>query len=45
MTGRAEWDGAASLAIGMLLAVVAVNLARTNLSLLVGQSGTGPRWR
>jgi cation diffusion facilitator family transporter len=36
-TGHAQWDGAASLAICVLLAVVAVSLARTNLSLLVGQ--------
>ncbi|MCU1428464.1 MAG: putative cation transporter [Actinomycetia bacterium] len=36
-TGQPAWDGASSLAIGVLLAVVAVSLARTNLSLLVGQ--------
>jgi cation diffusion facilitator family transporter len=36
-TGHAEWDGAASLAIGLLLVVVAVSLTRTNVSLLVGQ--------
>lgn len=36
-TGRPAWDGAASLAIGLLLAVVAIDLARANLSLLIGQ--------
>jgi cation diffusion facilitator family transporter len=36
-TGDSVWDGLASLAIGMLLAIVAVSLARANLSLLVGQ--------
>jgi divalent metal cation (Fe/Co/Zn/Cd) transporter len=37
VTGQAEWDGAASIAIGLLLGFVAVSLTRTNLSLLVGQ--------
>jgi cation diffusion facilitator family transporter len=37
VTGHAEWDGVASIAIGVVLAVVAVSLTRTNLSLLVGQ--------
>src|SRR4051794_23854333 len=36
-TGQAAWDGVASLAIGGLLAVVAISLARANLSLIVGQ--------
>ena len=36
-TGRAAWDGAASRTIGLLLAVVAVDLAHANLSLLIGQ--------
>jgi cation diffusion facilitator family transporter len=36
-TGQTAWDGAASLAIGLLLAAVAVSLARTNLSLLIGR--------
>jgi cation diffusion facilitator family transporter len=40
VTGHAEWDGAASIAIGVVLAVIAVSLTRTNLSLLVGQRVT-----
>jgi cation diffusion facilitator family transporter len=36
-TGQAAWDGVASLAIGALLAVIAINLARANVSLLAGQ--------
>jgi cation diffusion facilitator family transporter len=36
-TGHAQWDGLASLAIGLLLAGMAITLARANLSLLVGQ--------
>lgn len=36
-TGQPAWDGVASLAIGALLAVIAINLARANLSLLAGQ--------
>ena len=38
MTGNAVWDGLASILIGVLLVVVAVSLARTNIRLLVGQS-------
>ncbi|GAA3207290.1 cation diffusion facilitator family transporter [Nonomuraea helvata] len=38
MTGSALWDGAASIAIGLLLVVVAVTLIRSNLSLLIGQA-------
>jgi cation diffusion facilitator family transporter len=38
LTGRSAWDGLASVAIGALLVVVAVSLARTNLSLLAGQT-------
>jgi cation diffusion facilitator family transporter len=38
VTGRAAWDGLASVAIGALLVVVAAILARTNLSLLTGQA-------
>lgn len=37
ITGSGIWDGAASLAIGMLLVAVAVLLTRTNLGLLVGR--------
>ncbi|MFC0527791.1 cation diffusion facilitator family transporter [Phytohabitans kaempferiae] len=37
-TGDELWDGLASVAIGLLLLVVAATLARTNLSLLVGQA-------
>lgn len=38
LTGSSVWDGAASVAIGALLLVVALTLIRTNLSLLVGQA-------
>jgi cation diffusion facilitator family transporter len=38
LTGNAEWDGMASVAIGLLLLVVAVTLARHNASLLVGEA-------
>jgi cation diffusion facilitator family transporter len=38
LTGQAAWDGLASLAIGVLLVVVAVSLARANLSLVTGQA-------
>jgi cation diffusion facilitator family transporter len=38
LTGQSIWDGLASVAVGVLLVVVAVSLARTNLSLLVGQA-------
>jgi cation diffusion facilitator family transporter len=37
LTGSAVWDGIAALAIGALLVVVAVELARTNLGLLIGK--------
>jgi cation diffusion facilitator family transporter len=37
LTGAAFWDGAAALAIGALLVVVAVQLARTNMGLLIGK--------
>jgi cation diffusion facilitator family transporter len=38
LTGRMFWDGAASIAIGLLLVVVAVMLAVENHSLLMGES-------
>ncbi len=38
MTGSALWDGLASIAIGLLLLVVATILARSNVSLLVGRA-------
>jgi cation diffusion facilitator family transporter len=38
LTGQSIWDGLASVAVGVLLVVVAASLARTNLSLLVGQA-------
>ncbi|MGW0802791.1 cation diffusion facilitator family transporter [Nonomuraea sp. NPDC002799] len=38
LTGSAFWDGAASVAIGLLLLVVALILIRSNLSLLIGQA-------
>ncbi|GAA1979717.1 cation diffusion facilitator family transporter [Amycolatopsis minnesotensis] len=37
LTGSAAWDGAASIAIGLLLAVVAYLLGRTNRGLLIGR--------
>jgi cation diffusion facilitator family transporter len=40
VTGDPLWDGLASVAIGLLLLVVAGVLARANVSLLVGQSVT-----
>jgi cation diffusion facilitator family transporter len=38
LTGSALWDGAASVAIGLLLLGVALTLIQANLSLLVGQA-------
>jgi cation diffusion facilitator family transporter len=38
LTGEELWDGLASIAIGLLLLVVATILARSNVSLLVGQA-------
>ncbi|RSM55617.1 cation transporter [Actinoplanes sp. ATCC 53533] len=38
LTGDELWDGLASIAIGLLLLVVATVLARTNVSLLVGRA-------
>ncbi|MCW6009163.1 cation diffusion facilitator family transporter [Micromonospora sp. CPCC 205371] len=43
-TGDELWDGLASIAIGLLLLVVAASLARSNVSLLVGRS-VPPRLR
>ncbi|KAA2248431.1 cation transporter [Solihabitans fulvus] len=37
LTGSSVWDGVASLAIGVLLAVVAYLLGRTNRGLLIGR--------
>lgn len=37
LTGSSLWDGLASLAIGVLLALVAYVLARTNKGLLIGR--------
>src|SRR5947209_143116 len=37
LTGSAFWDGLASLLIGVLLAMVAYLLGRTNMRLLIGQ--------
>lgn len=37
LTGSALWDGLASLLIGVLLAVVAYLLGRTNMGLLIGR--------
>ena len=41
ITGNGVWDGAGSLAIGALLAVVAVILAVETKSLLIGESASG----
>lgn len=38
LTGSPVWDGVASVAIGVLLVVIAVTLAIDNVSLLVGES-------
>ncbi|WP_433255906.1 hypothetical protein ACQPYK_15805 [Streptosporangium sp. CA-135522] len=38
LTGSSLWDGAASVVIGLLLLGVALNLIRTNVSLLIGQA-------
>jgi divalent metal cation (Fe/Co/Zn/Cd) transporter len=40
ITGNGQWDGAGSLAIGVLLAVVAVILAMETKSLLIGESAS-----
>jgi cation diffusion facilitator family transporter len=40
LTGTAFWDGAASIAIGLLLLAVALVLIKTNASLLIGQSAS-----
>jgi cation diffusion facilitator family transporter len=40
ITGDGRWDGIGSLAIGLLLALIAVFLAREMNSLLIGESGT-----
>lgn len=42
LTGARVWDGIASIAIGVLLLVVATILARSNLSLLIGLGATRP---
>ncbi|RLP84315.1 cation diffusion facilitator family transporter [Micromonospora sp. BL4] len=42
LTGDPVWDGIASVAIGVLLLVVATILARNNLALLVGRSAREP---
>jgi cation diffusion facilitator family transporter len=38
VTGNAAWEGAASIAIALLLAYVAFQLGRKNMDLLIGQS-------
>ena len=40
LTGDARWDGVGSLAIGLLLVLIAVFLAMEMNSLLIGESGT-----
>jgi divalent metal cation (Fe/Co/Zn/Cd) transporter len=44
LTGNQTWDGLASVAIGLLLAGVAVVLGRENRSLLIGEAAD-PRLR
>lgn len=41
VTGQSAWDGLASLAVGVLLVVVAFSLARSNLSLITGRAVRG----
>jgi cation diffusion facilitator family transporter len=41
LTGRALWDGLASLLIGLLLTLVAYVMGRANLRLLIGQQADG----
>ncbi|MFI6598518.1 cation diffusion facilitator family transporter [Nonomuraea sp. NPDC050536] len=38
LTGSAMWDGGASIAIGLLLLVIALSLIAANASLLIGQA-------
>ena len=38
LTGDPLWDGVASIAIGALLAVIAIQLVRANVSLIVGEA-------
>lgn len=38
VTGQAFWDGAASIAVGLLLVVVAYELGRNNKAMLIGQA-------
>ena len=38
LTGSATWDGAASIAIGLLLVAVAYSLGRTSMHMLIGQA-------
>ncbi|HEU5160497.1 MAG TPA: cation diffusion facilitator family transporter [Streptosporangiaceae bacterium] len=38
LTGSAVWDGAASIAIGLLLVAVAYSLGRTSMHMLIGQA-------
>ncbi len=38
LTGHAQWEGAASIAIAVLLGFVALQLGRKNMDLLIGQS-------
>jgi divalent metal cation (Fe/Co/Zn/Cd) transporter len=40
VTGNGAWDGVGSLAIGLLLAVIAIILATETKSLLIGESAT-----
>ncbi|MEV4894851.1 cation diffusion facilitator family transporter [Nonomuraea sp. NPDC055795] len=42
LSGSALWDGAASVAIGVLLLVVALALIAANVSLLIGQAAPRP---
>jgi cation diffusion facilitator family transporter len=42
VTGNPAWDGVASIAIGLLLAAVAVALGRANASLLIGRAVSPP---
>jgi divalent metal cation (Fe/Co/Zn/Cd) transporter len=39
LTGSSHWDAGASIAIGVLLAAVAIEIGRDSKSLLIGESG------
>jgi cation diffusion facilitator family transporter len=42
LTGSSVWDGVSSIAIGLLLAWIAIGLGRANVSLLIGKAVSAP---